>query len=454
VLNIILVLIFLTVSGFYEAENDFYPAEHWMQYKNPQDAGFSVEKLSQLRQKYNDFGGSALLIIHDGKVLLSAGQTTRRFRQHSIRKSYLNALLGIAVNEGKIDTAKTLSQLKIDDMQPLSEKEKKARVIDLMRARSGIYLPSAFSTGTMEKNLPERGSFKPGQHWFYNNWDFNVMGYIYNLAMPGDIFSDFRKQITEPLGFEDFDSLATHYLYEKDKSFYPAYLFRLSARDMARFGLLYLRNGHWAGKQVIPESWIKISTQPYSKKIFGEDDMHYGYGLMWWTYKDLHGEFMYGAFGAGGQRISVFPESKLVLVHLTDTYRNREVSDDQINHLCSMLLDARTGPPDANAELVTYKPARESFKTITVAYNDLKMFEGVYHSKFLGEFKIAISNMNYLLLTSGIGRFRLFPVAKNTFISREIAIPMIFMESGKDNKMSFQPVMNDKKEIENFRFYY
>ena len=54
------------------------------------------------------------------------------------------------------------------------------------------------------------------------------------------------------------------YQYENSKSKYPAYHFRLSARDLALYGQLYLNKGEWNGKQIVPEKWIEKSTIPYS----------------------------------------------------------------------------------------------------------------------------------------------------------------------------------------------
>jgi CubicO group peptidase (beta-lactamase class C family) len=95
---------------------------------------------------------------------------------HSIRKSLLSALIGIAVDEHKIDLNAAIGSLDIDDNAPsLSSTEKTATVADLLKARSGIYHPALYETPGMARLRPARGSHPPGTFWYYNNWDFLVL---------------------------------------------------------------------------------------------------------------------------------------------------------------------------------------------------------------------------------------------------------------------------------------
>ena len=89
-----------------------------------------------------------------------------------------------------------------------------------------------------------------------------------------------------------------------------------SARDLARFGLLYLRRGRWGDQQVIPAEWVDESTRPYSITNSGS-----GYGYLWWTAPPEQ-PFLsvppgsYFAAGNGGQYVFVIPANDLVIVHL------------------------------------------------------------------------------------------------------------------------------------------
>lgn len=87
---------------------------------------------------------------------------------------------------------------------------------------------------------------------------------------------------------------------------------RMSARDLARFALLYLHDGIWAGQQVVPTDWVHDSTHSYSDAGFGR-----GYGYLWWTARpgSVLPEWSIFAWGNGGQFAFVIPADDLVIVH-------------------------------------------------------------------------------------------------------------------------------------------
>ena len=102
---------------------------------------------------------------------------------------------------------------------------------------------------------------------------------------------------------------------------FPAYVFRLTARDMARFGLLYLRKGRWNDRQVIPEAWVKRTTK--TDRPVGD---YGGHEFFWWIaiegrlYPGVDvGEGAYAAHGAGGHYITILPAHDVVVVHRVNT---------------------------------------------------------------------------------------------------------------------------------------
>jgi CubicO group peptidase (beta-lactamase class C family) len=229
-----------------------------------------VGKAAEVRNLSEAIGSAAVLIIYDGVVLAEWGEVERRFRCHSLRKSILSALYGVAVERGQIDLDENLGALGIDDDIALTAEEKTAKISDLLKARSGVYLPAAYETKRMSESRPKRGSQKPGRHWYYNNWDFNALATIYNRKTRGDLFKAFKSQFAEPLQMQDFDLRHTYYHLEAHNSRHPAYPFRMSARDLARFGLLFLNEGAWNGHRFFSADWVRESTKAYSwSKEFG-----------------------------------------------------------------------------------------------------------------------------------------------------------------------------------------
>lgn len=229
------ILFTITVNGQYK-----FPGKEWREYTSPKECGFDIDKLERAKKQFDSLGAAAALIIYKGNILASWGETDRRFPVASVRKSFLNALIGIAVNNKQIDLNSTLSELGIDDIISLTQEEKKGTVENLLSARSGIYSDAAYEVSGWKDLRPLRGSAKPGEQWFYSNWDFNTIGSIYEKATRSSIFNSFKNQIADPLQMEDFRLFDCSYLFEKEKSKYPAYLFKMSARDMPDLGYYFL----------------------------------------------------------------------------------------------------------------------------------------------------------------------------------------------------------------------
>ena len=296
-----------------------HPAPPFWQTATPEELGWSSKKLNALKSDLERLKTSALMIVTDGKVVFEWGKTTNNIASHSTRKSLLSALYGIYAAEDKIDTSLTLEELGIEENISLTKEEKQARVIDLLKARSGVYIPAAAEAKSMRDARPKRGSHPPGTHWYYNNWDFNVLGTIFREQTGEDIYEAFNRRIAEPIGMQDYIPERQRYSYEENFSLHPAYPFLISARDFARFGQLFLQRGRWEDEQIIPARWIAESTRSYSEA--GRRSR--GYGYMWWTVEDDYCGMKKGdyyASGYGGQKIFVLPRMNTVVVHRVNIY--------------------------------------------------------------------------------------------------------------------------------------
>ncbi len=227
-----------------------FPGKSWVQISSLDRAGWSKEKRAAAEEyaKTDSMHTSAVMVVQGGEVVAQWGDFDKKISSFSVRKSLLSALYGIYSAEGVIDINQTLEQLGIDDSpDPLTKEEKQARVVDLLRARSGVYHEVDFETNSMKKGRPARGSHPPGTFWYYNNWDFNVLGTIFEKKTGLKIGEAFYQRIAKPTGMEDFQPGDVYY-FGGPLSVHPAYHFEMTARDMARFGLLYLRHGRWNGK--------------------------------------------------------------------------------------------------------------------------------------------------------------------------------------------------------------
>lgn len=326
-----------------------FPGKTWEVAAKPEDHGFSGAKLQLARDYAGTIKTAAVMLVHDGVVVTQWGDVDKKFNTHSIRKSFLAELYGRAVREGRINLDATLAELGLDDTPPLTDEEKKATVRDCLKARSGIYHPALYESAGMKKLKPERHTQRAGTHWYYNNYDFNIAGTIYEQLTGKKIFEAIRDEIAVPIGMEDYMPSDGQYV-RGEESIHPAYPFRVTARDLARFGLLMLHRGRWNSHQVIDAAWVEESTRYHSDATLYSTD---GYGYMWWVARD-HNKFphlpgaripegSFSARGAGGHDVLIIPAYSLVIVHRVNTdVRGNDVSSAQFGRLVKLLLDART----------------------------------------------------------------------------------------------------------------
>jgi CubicO group peptidase (beta-lactamase class C family) len=168
---------------------DRFPGADWEQV-DPVAAGWSADKLKEARTWSHQIGSTAVIVVHHGGVVAQWGDAAAKAPLASVRKSLLSALYGNAVERGDINLKQTLADLGIDDNEPsLSAEEKSATVRDLLECRSGIYHPALYEAPDMAAKRPVRHSHPPGTFWYYNNWDVNTLGAIYEHAVRHSIFA-------------------------------------------------------------------------------------------------------------------------------------------------------------------------------------------------------------------------------------------------------------------------
>ena len=347
-------------AGSSKADPPRYPGASWT-VAGPGQSNWSAEKLHIAREYSRSIDSSSVMIIQHGQVIEQWGDLDRKISSYSIRKSFLSALYGIFSNEKRININSTLAHLGISDApDPLTDFERTARVVDLLRARSGVYHPVDFESKQMIDTRPKRGSHEPGTYRFYNNWDFNALGTIFEKSARMSIGEAFYDRVALPLHMEDFKPDDVYYI-EGPTSVHRAFHFRITARDLARFGLLYLRGGKWQGRQIIPNDWVERSSHANEMIQFAGSDAG-GYEYLWWV--SYHGKMLpgvtvpegtYSAQGAGGHYLVIVPSLDLVVVqrwandpptHDPATvieWAYRGITRAQFGHLLQLVLDA--APP-------------------------------------------------------------------------------------------------------------
>ncbi len=264
-----------------------------------------------------------LLIVSHGRTVASLGDATRRYNVHSIRKALLSALVGQHAGRGpkRIDLDATLAQLGIDDSpDPLSPRQKRATVRHLIRSVSGINHRAAAEEGLRRERTRRLGTGEnePGSKWAYNNWDYNALTTIFERRTGLSIGAAFMAGIARPGGMADFSPADVFYIAAPQDSRHRAAMFRMSGRDLALFGRIYLNGGTLDGKRLLSRSWVdRIAAEAIDTGMGG---MRAGHSYLWWVPAPDTGlpAGSFWALGFGHQALIVVPAWRTAIVHQAD----------------------------------------------------------------------------------------------------------------------------------------
>ncbi len=293
-----------------------FPGSEWQQVDDVGNFGWDAGKLDDAYAFFDEYDMASLMIVDDGRLIGARGCTTDRWYVASIRKSFMSATYGKYVDAGEIDLSASLADLGIEENNTtLTPQQQAATVGHVLVSSTGVCLAAAAS-GQRDCTLGQE--VPPGQKFEYNNWDFNVADTIFSKSTGRDFYDAFAEDLAYPIAMEDFDGERDRSPQQIAESQHRAYHVDMSARDMARFGLLILRGGMWNGQRVIPASWVETSTRTHLPTTLEKTPG--GYGYYWWIHDGqqfasygLTQPFFY-ASGAFGQKIFVFPEAELVVV--------------------------------------------------------------------------------------------------------------------------------------------
>ncbi|WP_085900879.1 serine hydrolase domain-containing protein [Kiloniella majae] len=289
-----------------------------------QRLGWSPDKLTTVFDHVATLSTDSFVIVTNNEVVGAFGDLSKPYATHSMRKSFLSALVSqhLGKEQGYINLDATLQELEIDDTpSPLTPLQKKATVLNLLRSVSGINHPAAASGG-LQADINKRlghSENKPGTVWAYNNWDYNALTTIFEDSTGLGIATAFKEGIAKPTGMKDFDVSAVSYVVDTDISMHKAAAFRMSARDLVKFGRLFLNNGRVNDRQILPASWVDRATKDYT--VTGMSGLRWAHGYLWWVpgpETDLP-EGSFWAWGLGNQALFVVPAWDTVIVHQSDS---------------------------------------------------------------------------------------------------------------------------------------
>jgi CubicO group peptidase (beta-lactamase class C family) len=384
-----------------------FPGDRWERETN----GLSSETLREVDGFVHTLATSGLMVVKNGRVIYEFGDVKRLSYLASSRKSVLSMLYGSYVASGKIRLDATLKDLDMSEVGGLLPIEERAKVIDLITARSGIYHPVTQGIGLLYELrfsacpgvsrpsaepepswAPPRGSKVPGTWWRYFNWDFNTAGAVFERMTGTNIFDALRDDFAIPIGMQDFDRTRQQQSGDQTRSQYPAYHMVLSTRDMARLGLLMLRQGTWRGRQIIPADWVRQSTSVRTPLVElnrnGSTEIdRFGYGYLWWVWDGplATGPYQgaYTSMGSYGQFITVLPAIDMVVAH--KSCPPGDVSQSDYFRLLDLLTQKQ---PASTAELAAWTQLRTKAHPQPKEHIAIKIDSKVYEA-YVGQYIMA-----------------------------------------------------------------
>jgi len=277
----------------------------------------------------------SLLVIKNGYLIaedyFNEGSVNQKDRMQSVTKSYTSALVGIALEQGYLSS---VEQKMMDFFPELADqitdsRKEQITIRQMLQMRAGYpweeSTPELFEllyTGFRPSTLVDVPLVSdPGTQFEYSNLTSHLLGIIVARATDTDLKSFAQEHLFAPLDVEMGDWIQDwegYYNGHGDLYF--------SARDMAKFGLLYLDDGEYQGNQIISADWVHDSLQSYSEKInatggfpanWGLSFKDIGYGYQWWSARA--GDHRYDlAWGHGGQQIVLLEEFNMVVVVTAD----------------------------------------------------------------------------------------------------------------------------------------
>ena len=300
-----------------EADAISWPTEGW-EVSSPEAEGMSSVELAGLDGYCDEFGCQAVVVARHGRIVwetYAAGwdqdSTDIGF---STAKSVTSALVGIAIEEGLIEGVDQRASDFVKEWQGTDKEEITLR--HLLSLTSGLEwdegytgqndVTSMFTSSDHVSYVLERPlAVQPGERFQYSTGDPEVFSRILLEATGVEAREYAADKIFSVIGmllaFWPVDALGQTMTY---------CCITTTAREFAKFGYLYLRDGQWDGRQIVPAQWVRESTQP-SQEMFMQ------YGFYWWLpqFPDAP-EDTFEARGIQAKHIYVIPSLDIVAVRL------------------------------------------------------------------------------------------------------------------------------------------
>ena len=260
----------------------------------------------------------SLLISYNGELVIEKYFNGRTGRQtanvKSVSKSWISALVGIAIERGHIQGLdQPISEFYGEMLADENDVAKRSITVgNLLSMQAGLETTSFYNYGAWVLSddwvrfaLQQPLRAEPGTRLLYSTGNTHLLSDILTRATGKSTLQFARDELGQPLGFH-LEAWPT----DPNGIYFGGNNMEITPRQMLAFGELYLNKGRANGRQVVPESWVDISMQRRAESA-RERGRYYGYG--WWL-RDMAGVQTAYAWGYGGQFILLAPQLDLVVV--------------------------------------------------------------------------------------------------------------------------------------------
>lgn len=289
-------------------------------------------KETSLKEFLTETGTSAFLVLKNGKILseqyFHGNGPTAKNSSFSMGKSFVSALIGIAIEEGHIKSVDDpivtyLPELNTPTFEGVTIKQ-------VMQMASGVAFNEDYSDPKSDINkmsiavqtMPYIDYIKtlgrwvePGTKHIYASINTQILGILVARATQVPLAEYLSEHIWEPAGMEH----EAYWSLDAQRQEQAMGGLAISLRDYGRFGQIYLNGGNWNGSQIISQEWIQESVTPSEPFLQAgkkpDSFTDFGYQYQWWTPHQPDGDFM--ALGIFGQTLYIDPKRNVVIVKLS-----------------------------------------------------------------------------------------------------------------------------------------
>jgi CubicO group peptidase (beta-lactamase class C family) len=275
-----------------------------------------------------DVDTTGLLVVHRDRVVYEnywRGTTpTTKTVGWSLTKSFVSALVGIAITEGKIGSVEDPVTQYVPELKGSAYEG--VRLKDILQMSSGASWNEDYSDWNSDINRFARAfafgssldhfvttlkrEHTPGTYHRYNSMDTQVLGLVLRRTTGLSNADYLESRLWQPLGMQD----DAFWVTDNDNEEFAAAGLNATLRDFAKLGVLYLNLGERNDRQIVPSAWVVASVTPDAPHLKpgkrSTSDHIMGYGMQWWV-PDNDGD--YSAIGIFNQFVYVNPQLRLVI---------------------------------------------------------------------------------------------------------------------------------------------